>query len=134
MTSRAGATAPAGRGAPSRARAAGPAWWLHPALGPAIVALLLYLPVRSGGFVRDDRDLFAVNPFFRRPGNLGHLLGSDFWSSSGFDSGLWRPLVTLSFWIDGRLGAWLPAWFHTCLLYTSDAADERSSVDLGGRR
>src|SRR5678816_2655365 len=24
--------------------------------------------------------------------------------------------------------------FHCCLLYTSDAADERSSVDLGGRR
>ena len=23
---------------------------------------------------------------------------------------------------------------RTCLLYTSDAADERSSVDLGGRR
>ena len=23
---------------------------------------------------------------------------------------------------------------HLCLLYTSDAADERSSVDLGGRR
>ena len=23
---------------------------------------------------------------------------------------------------------------HICLLYTSDAADERSSVDLGGRR
>ena len=27
-----------------------------------------------------------------------------------------------------------PDWPHTCLLYTSDAADERSSVDLGGRR
>ena len=26
------------------------------------------------------------------------------------------------------------AWPDTCLLYTSDAADERSSVDLGGRR
>ena len=25
-------------------------------------------------------------------------------------------------------------WVYTCLLYTSDAADERSSVDLGGRR
>ena len=25
-------------------------------------------------------------------------------------------------------------WLHVCLLYTSDAADERSSVDLGGRR
>ena len=24
--------------------------------------------------------------------------------------------------------------FDRCLLYTSDAADERSSVDLGGRR
>ena len=24
--------------------------------------------------------------------------------------------------------------YQTCLLYTSDAADERSSVDLGGRR
>src|SRR5678809_1767296 len=25
-------------------------------------------------------------------------------------------------------------YLRTCLLYTSDAADERSSVDLGGRR
>ena len=25
-------------------------------------------------------------------------------------------------------------YFVFCLLYTSDAADERSSVDLGGRR
>src|SRR5678815_5779218 len=25
-------------------------------------------------------------------------------------------------------------WLYPCLLYTSDAADERSSVDLGGRR
>ena len=31
---------------------------------------------------------------------------------------------------DARL---LP-WLNACLLYTSDAADERSSVDLGGRR
>ena len=28
----------------------------------------------------------------------------------------------------------LAAGSYTCLLYTSDAADERSSVDLGGRR
>ena len=26
------------------------------------------------------------------------------------------------------------ALYNRCLLYTSDAADERSSVDLGGRR
>ena len=28
----------------------------------------------------------------------------------------------------------IPEIAATCLLYTSDAADERSSVDLGGRR
>ena len=28
----------------------------------------------------------------------------------------------------------LTSSLYTCLLYTSDAADERSSVDLGGRR
>ena len=28
----------------------------------------------------------------------------------------------------------LPTHITGCLLYTSDAADERSSVDLGGRR
>ena len=26
------------------------------------------------------------------------------------------------------------SFLYSCLLYTSDAADERSSVDLGGRR
>ena len=34
--------------------------------------------------------------------------------------------------------AWSPQFLaghaQSCLLYTSDAADERSSVDLGGRR
>src|SRR5678816_4497208 len=29
---------------------------------------------------------------------------------------------------------WVLGALETCLLYTSDAADERSSVDLGGRR
>ena len=33
-----------------------------------------------------------------------------------------------------RAGKEMPVLFLNCLLYTSDAADERSSVDLGGRR
>ena len=33
-----------------------------------------------------------------------------------------------------RLAREQPGLHITCLLYTSDAADERSSVDLGGRR
>ena len=38
--------------------------------------------------------------------------------------------------VPGQLAAHLVLGIglHTCLLYTSDAADERSSVDLGGRR
>ena len=40
------------------------------------------------------------------------------------------PALTVS-----RLLELLPwNWRDACLLYTSDAADERSSVDLGGRR
>ena len=37
-------------------------------------------------------------------------------------------------WVQGPLPSTAAAEFHSCLLYTSDAADERSSVDLGGRR
>src|SRR5678815_5535529 len=39
------------------------------------------------------------------------------------------PLNTVKKW--GRLGGSIMV--KTCLLYTSDAADERPSVDLGGR-
>ena len=33
-----------------------------------------------------------------------------------------------------KFSTWAPSKAESCLLYTSDAADERSSVDLGGRR
>ena len=36
--------------------------------------------------------------------------------------------------LDDELGTALTVLRNACLLYTSDAADERSSVDLGGRR
>ena len=32
------------------------------------------------------------------------------------------------------VGLFISNQYNPCLLYTSDAADERSSVDLGGRR
>ena len=47
-------------------------------------------------------------------------------SQKDFFSGLMFSAVGAAF----ALGATT----YTCLLYTSDAADERSSVDLGGRR
>ena len=50
----------------------------------------------------------------------------------------WEPALVGDEWFVGR--AW-EIWVKRhatlpliCLLYTSDAADERSSVDLGGRR
>ena len=42
-----------------------------------------------------------------------------------------RPQQLHDFRTDVHVGAWQNRY---CLLYTSDAADERSSVDLGGRR
>ena len=47
----------------------------------------------------------------------------------------WRRPVPVT--VPARARRWrqdLIERFGTCLLYTSDAADERSSVDLGGRR
>ena len=41
-------------------------------------------------------------------------------------------LVSLFLTISGS--TILNMWYDSCLLYTSDAAEERSSVDLGGRR
>eukprot|EP00658_Telonema_sp_P-2_P031784 TRINITY_DN23710_c0_g1_i1.p1 TRINITY_DN23710_c0_g1~~TRINITY_DN23710_c0_g1_i1.p1 ORF type:complete len:107 (-),score=20.77 TRINITY_DN23710_c0_g1_i1:93-413(-) len=52
--------------------------------------------------------------------------------SSGLEKGVegqLRPVVHL-----GRLGASCGLLVDDCLLYTSDAADEEDSVDLGGRR
>ena len=43
-----------------------------------------------------------------------------------------RLLQLARFGLAGPLGSGKQYW--PCLLYTSDAADERSSVDLGGRR
>ena len=107
MNSRAKDRAPRGPADPRHAprvprrpvESARPAWWAHPALGASVVALLLFLPVVKYGFVRDDRELFADNPFLRNPGYLGKLVTSDFWSSAGANSGLWRPLVSASYWL-----------------------------------
>ena len=50
------------------------------------------------------------------------------------------PFVNVAF-IDSKIstvtdldGNYVLDTYYACLLYTSDAADERSSVDLGGRR
>src|SRR5678809_1170420 len=48
----------------------------------------------------------------------------------------WKVLAKIYYTLDalGEETRLSPDVFKACLLYTSDAADERSSVDLGGRR
>ncbi len=87
-------------------------WMTHPALLSALIAFLLYLPSIGFDFVRDDHELIVRNAFLRRDGFLGRLLTSDFWASAGQGAHLWRPLVTLSFWIEGRAFGWSPMAFH----------------------
>jgi tetratricopeptide (TPR) repeat protein len=85
-------------------------WW--PAV-PALVALVLYAPSLSLGFVRDDHGLIEGHAALREgPAELARALASDFHAGTGGGSGKWRPWVTLSYAVDGALGGWRPAWFH----------------------
>lgn len=86
--------------------------WAHPALMSALFALLLYLPTLRYGFVWDDRWLIETNPALRGGAGLGRLLLSDLWTPAGLSTGFWRPVVVLSYWIDGHLSHWNPSWFH----------------------
>ena len=54
--------------------------------------------------------------------------------SAGLDAGQVVMQVDLPEGLAGLLVAVVHGTLFNCLLYTSDAADERSSVDLGGRR
>ena len=47
-----------------------------------------------------------------------------------YNDGIQTVIVVAAAFATSELGVGA----QTCLLYTSDAADERSSVDLGGRR
>lgn len=115
-------TSPSARGA-RRARprggAGGPATarsrrrWLAP-LAAALAGLALYLPAVGGGFVWDDHLLVEQNPLLRSWPGLARALTADFWVASGGAgaSGLWRPLVSFSYALEGALSGWDPRLFH----------------------
>ena len=46
----------------------------------------------------------------------------------------WKNKDVFYFFNGNMLNEYYEKFLPICLLYTSDAADERSSVDLGGRR
>ena len=84
----------------------------HPAFVSALAAVVLYLPTLRHGFAWDDHDLIEYNPLMTAPGGLARLLRSDFWAGSGMHTGFWRPLISLSYWIDLRLFGGAASGFH----------------------
>jgi protein O-mannosyl-transferase len=97
---------------PRRVASASPQRWI-PALVSALAAFLLYAPSTRYGFVWDDHSLIENNTYLRGWSALLTQLHSDFWLTLGTNaSGYWRPLVSLSYAVDGALWHWAPAAFR----------------------
>jgi tetratricopeptide (TPR) repeat protein len=78
---------------------------------PVMAALTIYARTLGFTFVWDDLDLIVRNAGLHGSDWAG-LLTQDFWRSMGGATGMWRPLVTLSYRLDGVLSGWQPWLFH----------------------
>src|SRR5882672_9768614 len=110
---RAGRKVPPGSHAPTRQDRGEPArhvW--RPALGAAVCSVALYVSSLRYGFVRDDHWLIEANSPLHSAGSFTRFLTADFWASVGRASGLWRPLILASYWLDDRLAHGRPIAFH----------------------
>jgi tetratricopeptide (TPR) repeat protein len=81
------------------------------------LALLPYVSAVTNGFVLDDVAIVAENPAIRDLGNLGQMLRSDYWGTTGrataiIDPGLYRPLTLFTYAIDYRSWRLDPAGYH----------------------
>jgi hypothetical protein len=84
------------------------------AVGAVVMAAIApYAPSVVFGFTFDDTHTILEHPGVRGPLSLVNLLLRDFWGRSFVNSiGSWRPLTTLTFWIDWHLASGLPWAFH----------------------
>src|SRR5512141_1271340 len=94
----------------------------------ALVSAALYLPATRYSFVWDDDSLIAGNSLLAhsRP---SEIFSRGFWAGSpepatGSGAAYYRPLVTLSFWLNQSQSRDNPHWFHAVnlLLYALAAA------------
>jgi protein O-mannosyl-transferase len=94
----------------------------------ALVSAALYLPSTRYSFVWDDDSLIVGNSLLAhsRP---AEIFARGFWAGSpepatGSGAAYYRPLVTLSFWLDQNVSHTNPHWFHlvNLLLYALAAA------------
>ena len=95
----------------------------------AVVVLfsaLLYLPVAGYSFVWDDNTLVTGNSLLSRS-RPAEIFTRGFWAGSpepvtGPGAAYYRPLVTLSFWLDLKLSDANASWFHLVNLFLYAAA------------
>lgn len=71
-----------------------------------------YIACISAGYVWDDRALILANDALVHP-TFRKVLFSDLWCCSAtVPSGYWRPLTTLSFYVDVAAFGFTPGWAH----------------------
>ncbi len=75
------------------------------------VACLVFAPSATGGFAHDDTPLLLKNPYLHDLANLPRFFGQDYWAPT-LVSGLYRPLVTLSYALGVAAGGLDPLGFH----------------------
>ena len=85
------------------------------------VNLALFLPSMSGDFLWDDKQFISENPHIQGPGFLRTFAVSPFGGFTGGDENsreqdrvmrFYRPLVSLSYWVDFRIWGLNSAAFH----------------------
>ncbi len=86
-----------------------------PLLLIALASAALYAGSLRAGFVYDDAHTILRNPGVTGPFSLRAIFARDFWGEplrSAESLGSYRPVTTLTFWLDHHLGHGSPVAFH----------------------
>src|SRR5436305_2326396 len=82
------------------------------------IAVIVFSPSITGGWIWDDHPLIADNPYLHSWHHLPRWFTTDFWNVSEevvrFASRIlyWRPAVSASYALDWQLGGGSPVFFH----------------------
>jgi len=88
--------------------------WLSALVLPLALGALAYAGVLGSGFVWDDKHLIVSNTLLRQASPLP-AIASDFWQE-GERTDFYRPLVSLSYFMEFRLWRLAPAGYHAANL------------------
>ena len=96
--------------------------WLAPVL-VALLSGLVFINAAPDVALHDDK-FFVPSRFNLDGGSLSRMFGGDSWSATGSSAGVYRPLLLLSFAIDGAMFGRSPRGYHVTniLLHAAAAA------------